>query len=104
MAVAKGFVLKDWLLEACDLCDGKSAAVVKVVNFVRGFAVQHRLDIWVPNASLRRFYETNGLLSSDDVVFSDVCGLSSRYSDKDIRSLGFIRGILINFGTESPLS
>ncbi|KAG9285026.1 hypothetical protein G9A89_009836 [Geosiphon pyriformis] len=99
MAVAKGFVLRDWVLEATKVFTAKSEAVVSVVNFVCNIVIHHRLNI-----SLRKFYEFNDLIFTDGSVVINVSGLLLCGSVVNIYKPKFIHGIMINFGLDATLS
>ncbi|KAG9304728.1 hypothetical protein G9A89_003902 [Geosiphon pyriformis] len=75
-ALAKGFVLKSWMVDTLGHLGAESGEGVLVVNFICYFAERHRSAIWLSVAKLRFYYEKHNLLPCDDSSIPSVSGLS----------------------------
>ncbi|KAG9305670.1 hypothetical protein G9A89_022592 [Geosiphon pyriformis] len=96
-ALAKGFVLKGWVVDMVSHLGAGFGGSTLVVNFIHHFAESHRSAIWIPAAKLRSYYEKHNLLSQDGSFFSSVSGLSSLWSAGSIRDFGFKLGVHMCF-------
>ncbi|KAG9285331.1 hypothetical protein G9A89_010806 [Geosiphon pyriformis] len=114
MLLAKGFVLKSWTADAIR-CLGLASGGHVIINLVYSLVECHRLDIWLPAAKLRAFYEKHNLLLCNRfivplVIAVDViCGLGIRLGIymsfglcPHIAGLGF--GFLCNISLIDPVS
>ncbi|KAG9287244.1 hypothetical protein G9A89_008874 [Geosiphon pyriformis] len=104
MALAKGFVMKEWVTDTVRLLGPGSDRSLLVVNLVRGFAEGHRSAIWVATAKLRVHYEKQGLLPRDGSMIPVISGLASLWSRKMVRDFGIRLGIHVCFGLHPGLA
>ncbi|KAG9295163.1 hypothetical protein G9A89_006144 [Geosiphon pyriformis] len=68
-ALAKGFVLKSWVVNMLGHLGVDSNGNALVVDFVCHFAKSHRSAVWLPAAKLRAYYEKYNLLPCDAFLF-----------------------------------
>ncbi|KAG9300972.1 hypothetical protein G9A89_005030 [Geosiphon pyriformis] len=80
MALAKGFVLKEWVANIAYLLGPGSDGDLLVINLVCEFAEGHQFFIWILTAKLRVYYKKYGLLPRDGFVFLTISGLASMWS------------------------
>ncbi|KAG9283981.1 hypothetical protein G9A89_005488 [Geosiphon pyriformis] len=96
-ALAKGFVLKDWVADTVSCLGAGFGRGMLVVDFIHCFAESYRSAIWIPTVKLRSYYEKHNLLPQDGSSFFSVSGLSSLWSAGSIRDFGFRLGVYICF-------
>ncbi|KAG9299499.1 hypothetical protein G9A89_020670 [Geosiphon pyriformis] len=97
-ALAKNFVLKNWVVDMLGCLDADSGRGALVVNFVCYFAKRHRSVIWLPVVELRSYYKKYNLLPHDGSFIPSVSGLSLLWSAEIIQNFGFRLDIHMCFG------
>ncbi|KAG9304928.1 hypothetical protein G9A89_003096 [Geosiphon pyriformis] len=76
IVLAKGFVLKSWVVNMVGWLGADSDEGTLVVNFICCFTKNYRSAIWLPVAKLRVYYKKHNFLPCDELPISLVSGLA----------------------------
>ncbi|KAG9304333.1 hypothetical protein G9A89_019895 [Geosiphon pyriformis] len=98
MALAKGFVLKEWVVDTVCLLSPGSDRGLLVINLVCEFAEDHQSSIWILTTKLRVYYKKHSLLPKDGFVFLTISGLVSVWFCKMVFDFGVRLGVHVCFG------
>ncbi|KAG9299738.1 hypothetical protein G9A89_013098 [Geosiphon pyriformis] len=96
-ALYKGLVFNDWYHESVSVFKDSEVGASKIVDFVRGFCLAFRDDIWLVRTRHRMFMEKHGLIPCDGSTPTLVSGLSMVFLAGVIRLLGVAEAFGVGF-------
>ncbi|KAG9301931.1 hypothetical protein G9A89_020975 [Geosiphon pyriformis] len=96
--VCKGFVLKEWYEETCNVFEDRKVATARIVDYVKFVVGLHHAKVWLARASHQVVMEKTGLVCDVGVVSGLSCGVSLVLSDSVVRLLGLANSFAVSFG------